>query len=99
MKMNFFILGFQRRVWCPKWTPASRSSFMPISATSPPVFVPPPLRSARPPVDTGDRSNGLERVEWRVLPADFDYRFENWNRFRAAACPYFFRSFMRESRV
>src|SRR5262245_60590331 len=23
--MNCFILGFQRRVWCPKWTPASSS--------------------------------------------------------------------------
>src|SRR5438552_778476 len=24
--MNGFIFGFQRLVWCPKWTPASRSS-------------------------------------------------------------------------
>ena len=24
-KMNGFIFGFQRRVWCPKWTPASSS--------------------------------------------------------------------------
>ena len=24
-KMNGFILGFQRRVWWPKWTPASSS--------------------------------------------------------------------------
>src|SRR6478752_8834098 len=24
-KMNRRILGFHRRVWCPKWTPASRS--------------------------------------------------------------------------
>src|SRR5919106_2460685 len=24
--MNRFIFGFQRRVWWPKWTPASRSS-------------------------------------------------------------------------
>src|SRR4249919_476226 len=24
-KMYGFILGFQRRVWCPKWTPASSS--------------------------------------------------------------------------
>ena len=22
-KMKRFIFGFQRRVWCPKWTPAS----------------------------------------------------------------------------
>jgi len=27
-KMNFFIFGFQRFVWCPKWTPASSSSFI-----------------------------------------------------------------------
>src|SRR3954467_1906291 len=25
VKMKRFILGFQRRVWCPKWTPLSRS--------------------------------------------------------------------------
>jgi hypothetical protein len=30
-------LGFQRRVWWPKWTPASSNSFMVIStATIPP---------------------------------------------------------------
>src|SRR5262249_12532380 len=33
MKMNLFICGFQRRVWCPKCTPASSRSFMLISAT------------------------------------------------------------------
>src|SRR3954467_3949842 len=27
-KMYGFIFGFQRLVWCPKWTPASRSDFM-----------------------------------------------------------------------
>src|SRR6266496_3416134 len=27
-KMNGFIFGFQRLVWCPKWTPASRSCFI-----------------------------------------------------------------------
>src|SRR6478752_10075292 len=27
-KMNRFIFGFQRRVWWPKWTPASSKSFM-----------------------------------------------------------------------
>jgi hypothetical protein len=26
--MNRFIFGFQRRVWCPKWTPLSSSCFM-----------------------------------------------------------------------
>src|SRR3954449_2891605 len=25
VKMNRFIFGFQRRVWCPKWTPLSSS--------------------------------------------------------------------------
>src|SRR5439155_16231871 len=32
-KMNFFILGFQRLVWCPKWTPASNNSLTPILIT------------------------------------------------------------------
>src|SRR5579884_3526125 len=27
-KMYGFIFGFQRRVWCPKWTPASRRARM-----------------------------------------------------------------------
>src|SRR6476646_9082007 len=30
-KMNGFIFGFQRFVWCPKWTPASRRSFIAIA--------------------------------------------------------------------
>src|SRR5262245_31941645 len=33
-KMNRFIFGFQRRVWCPKWTPASSRSFMVMLGTS-----------------------------------------------------------------
>src|SRR5437867_3968574 len=32
--MNCFILGFHRLVWCPKWTPASNNSLMPILSTS-----------------------------------------------------------------
>src|SRR5579872_3691849 len=28
VKMKRFIFGFQRRVWWPKWTPASSRSFM-----------------------------------------------------------------------
>src|SRR6266545_5302511 len=31
--MNFFILGFHRLVWCPKWTPASNNSLTPILIT------------------------------------------------------------------
>src|SRR5574341_1454916 len=34
-KMNCFIFGFQRRVWCPKWTPASsRSLIATLAATA-----------------------------------------------------------------
>src|SRR5262245_19118954 len=33
-KMKRRILGFQRRVWWPKWTPASSSSFMETTAMS-----------------------------------------------------------------
>src|SRR5947209_8962626 len=36
--MNSFILGFQRLVWCPKWTPASSSSFMVMFAKLPPYM-------------------------------------------------------------
>src|SRR3954467_2511656 len=31
-KMYSFIFGFQRLVWCPKWTPASSRSFIAIPA-------------------------------------------------------------------
>src|SRR5579862_3307657 len=41
-KMYSFIFGFQRRVWWPKWTPASRSSFIVISTANVP-----PLRKGR----------------------------------------------------
>src|SRR5947207_8366625 len=37
-KMYSFILGFQRLVWCPKWTPASSSSFMVMFAKLPPYM-------------------------------------------------------------
>src|SRR5438034_225534 len=33
-KMYSFIFGFHRLVWCPKWTPASSSSFMEMEGTS-----------------------------------------------------------------
>src|SRR3954452_14828942 len=32
--MNRFIFGFHRRVWCPKWTPASMSCFMVTTASA-----------------------------------------------------------------
>src|ERR671914_2075161 len=45
------ILGFQRRVWWPKWTPASSSSLMPISVakeSAPFWFVAPPAATRDP---------------------------------------------------
>src|SRR3954468_18291483 len=48
-KMKRRILGFQRRVWCPKWTPASSSSRMEIAGTvGPPMVVVAGLRRAAP---------------------------------------------------
>src|SRR5699024_122845 len=32
VKIYFFIFGFQRRVWCPKCTPASNNCFIEITA-------------------------------------------------------------------
>jgi hypothetical protein len=94
MKMKRFILGFQRRVWCPKWTPASSRSFIAISATAslPMGFSPPPasLALANPspgtPGETAGVCDGFETPFYRLL---------NWNRLRAPGCPYFLRSFMR----
>src|SRR5215218_162857 len=43
VKMNRFIFGFQRRVWCPKWTPLSSSCFMLTTAIAASLFC------ARPP--------------------------------------------------
>src|SRR3989304_4292473 len=37
-KMYSFIFGFQRRVWWPKWTPASSNSFIVISTPNVPPF-------------------------------------------------------------
>src|SRR5262249_34827669 len=36
-KMKGFIFGFQRFVWCPKWTPASSRSFNAIPFNCPPM--------------------------------------------------------------
>ena len=39
VKMNLRIFGFQRRVWWPKWTPASKSSRMETTATIAPLWL------------------------------------------------------------
>src|SRR5215211_5308975 len=36
-KMYSFIFGFHRFVWCPKWTPASKRSFIATAKKSPPL--------------------------------------------------------------
>src|SRR3954464_11492485 len=38
VKMKRFIFGFQRRVWWPKWTPASSNSFMETTGMGAPFF-------------------------------------------------------------
>jgi hypothetical protein len=38
--MKGFILGFQRFVWCPKWTPESNNSFTPMLITIFPLVEP-----------------------------------------------------------
>src|SRR4029077_1501282 len=40
--MYGFIFGFQRFVWCPKWTPASSKSFNAIPFKCPPLVKPHP---------------------------------------------------------
>jgi hypothetical protein len=56
-KMKRFIFGFQRRVWCPKWTPASSSCFM---VTTP---------GWRPGTEYDDRRpSGWRTVTWRLGP-------------------------------
>ncbi|GAA4733546.1 hypothetical protein GCM10023216_27380 [Isoptericola chiayiensis] len=56
VKMNRFIFGFQRRVWCPKWTPLSRSWRMVTTAMTGPFAA----RSGILPVPraSGDRRAG-----------------------------------------
>src|SRR5690349_15721200 len=44
--MYSFILGFQRLVWCPKWTPASSNSFMVMVANQPPYWIASRLEAA-----------------------------------------------------
>src|SRR2546422_827670 len=47
-KMNGFIFGFHRLVWCPKWTPESNNSFTPMLITSFPLVRSSRLRANHP---------------------------------------------------
>src|SRR5215217_4442843 len=65
VKMKRFILGFQRRVWCPKWTPLSSSWRMVTTAmVVSPCGTRVPFLVVSPPVD-GD----LAPVAYDPLPA------------------------------
>src|SRR4051812_26827662 len=57
VKMNRFIFGFQRRVWCPKWTPLSSSCFMLTTAIVQPFCMRGPAR--------GPRSSVVAATGWR----------------------------------
>jgi hypothetical protein len=48
-KMNGFILGFQRRVWWPKWMPASRRARIETDGMNNLLRLLPPQRSCREP--------------------------------------------------
>src|SRR6267143_4951581 len=62
-KMYFCIFGFQRLVWWPKCTPASRSSFIVSVAMRPPSVCPPPRSGASlRPNARGVRDGALRRV-------------------------------------
>ena len=68
-KMNRFIFGFQRRVWCPKWTPASSICRMVTTA----MVMSPLLRlAAHAPGRRGDRRRSRcdrdgARRDWRTV--------------------------------
>src|SRR5712692_4118992 len=104
-KMYSFIFGFHRRVWWPKWTPASRSSFIEMSTPNVPPVLRGRLRSlahlrrARDEHPVAGFLAGREFVPAEPEQWSCNYRLLYWKRLRAPFCPYFLRSFMRESRV
>src|SRR6266571_6968484 len=113
--MYSFILGFQRLVWCPKWTPASSNSFMVMLANQPPHLVcifRMPCGCSRLPFPSPHEQYGknltpvscfqflVSSPETRNQKLDTVlYLLLYWNRFLAPFCPYFLRSFERESRL
>src|ERR1700716_3808061 len=91
-KIYSFIFGFQRLVWCPKWTPASSNSFIDMAGKNPPVNVRRRLRDqARfaqvrrsPGWLFGFKHCKPPKTDAIGLPGvRGDYRLENWNRLRA----------------
>src|SRR5919204_5317403 len=59
MKMKRRILGFQRRAWCPKWTPDSRSCFIVTTAMCVSLVPPPAILSTWEGRPAGVRSTEL----------------------------------------
>src|SRR5262245_43995445 len=65
VKMKRFIFGFQRRVWWPKWTPASRSSRIETTDTCCPFLLGLAVRAPAGPGGTGVRPDvGTPTPAW-----------------------------------
>src|SRR5688572_23039021 len=79
VKMNRFIFGFQRRVWCPKWTPLSKScrvvttamaAFLPCRHVQAPAYG----SSAPNPSALPDARATRTRPDWRQIETECDAR-------------------------
>src|SRR4051795_3983485 len=82
--MYCFIFGFQRLVWCPKWTPASSRSFNAIPFKVPPLLtVPVPAMTALPFAEL----EALARALLPVLLAFLDARVARQEAFLLEARP------------
>src|SRR3954469_16778166 len=82
--MYCFIFGFQRLVWCPKWTPASSRSFNAIPFKVPPLLtVPVPAMTALPFAEP----EALARALLPVLLAFLDARVARQEAFLLEARP------------
>src|SRR3954464_4704315 len=84
--MYCFIFGFQRLVWCPKWTPASSRSFNAIPFKVPPLLtVPVPAITALPFAEL----EALARALLSVLLAFLDARVARQEAFLLQSRPQF----------
>ena len=59
-KMNWAIFGFQKRVWCPKWTPASSICRMDTPAMNSLLGVGPPRSPGDDPVEAPNQLEALQ---------------------------------------
>src|SRR3954451_11060554 len=61
VKMKRFIFGFQRRVWWPKWTPASSNCFMETTGMGAPFYG---FDCGTPAAPGGSRTSAGHRPPW-----------------------------------